>query len=60
MIETNKLICGDNVEVLKDFPDECINLTVTSPPYDLIRNYKGKVMDTKHNGYSFPFEPLAR
>jgi len=28
----NKIICGDNVEVLREFPDECIDLTVTSPP----------------------------
>lgn len=32
-------------------PDQSIDLTVTSPPYDNIRNYKG---------YSFDFEPIAR
>jgi len=58
-MEFNKIICGNNVEVLKDFPDNCIDLTVTSPLYDLMRNYKGKVID-EQNGYSFPFEPLAK
>ena len=37
----NEIICGDNVEVLKEFPDSCIDLTVTSPPYDNLRSYKG-------------------
>lgn len=27
------IICGDALEALKFFPDECINLIVTSPPY---------------------------
>jgi len=58
-MKIDELICGNNVEVLNKFRDECIDLTVTSPPYDLIRKYKGAVMDTGHNGYSFPFEPLA-
>ena len=29
----NTIIQGSNVEILKTFPDECIDLTVTSPPY---------------------------
>lgn len=56
----DKIYLGSNVDVLKTFPDECIDLTVTSPPYDLIRNYKGKVMSNDYNGYSFPFEDLAK
>ena len=32
-------------------PDEFIDLTVTSPPYDNLREYKG---------YSFPFEDIAK
>lgn len=47
---TNRLICGNNIEILKSFPDECIDLTVTSPPYDDLRDYKG---------YSFDFESIA-
>lgn len=37
----NEFICGDNVEVLKDLPDGSVDLTVTSPPYDNLRTYKG-------------------
>lgn len=40
-METNIIICGDNVTTMKTFPDECIDLIVTSPPYDDIRDYKG-------------------
>jgi DNA modification methylase len=29
----NTIILGNNVEILKTFPDKCIDLTVTSPPY---------------------------
>ena len=48
---TDKIICGDNVKVLEGFEDECIDLTVTSPPYDNLRDY---------NGYTWDFEALAR
>ena len=29
----NKIIQGDNVEVLKTFPDECVDCIISSPPY---------------------------
>jgi DNA modification methylase len=32
-IPLNKIICGDCEEVLKEFPNNCIDLIVTSPPY---------------------------
>lgn len=47
----DEIICGNNVDVLSSFPDECIDLTVTSPPYDKLRNYKG---------YTLDFEGVAR
>ena len=47
----NQIICGDNIEILKTFPDDVIDLTVTSPPYDDMRDYEG---------YSFDFETLAK
>ena len=39
MIETGKIINGDCVEVMKTLPDGCIDLLVTSPPYNLNINY---------------------
>ena len=60
MKELNSIIHGNNIEVLKTFPDDCIDLTVTSPPYDLMRSYKGKISSVDYNGYSFPFEELSK
>lgn len=45
-----RLIVGNCVDVMRSWPDDLINLTVTSPPYDKLRDYKG---------YSFPFEEIA-
>ena len=38
----NKIICGDALETLKDFPDESINCCITSPPYYGLRDYHRK------------------
>lgn len=40
----------DCLEGMKMLPDGCVDLTVTSPPYDNLRTYKG---------YSFDFEGIA-
>ena len=34
---------GDCLEVMKNMESECIDLTVTSPPYDNLRTYNGNV-----------------
>jgi site-specific DNA-methyltransferase (adenine-specific) len=46
----NEIICGDNVETMATFPDACIDLVVTSPPYDNLRTY---------GGHSWDFEGVA-
>lgn len=52
MSELNRIYNVDNVKGLKEFiPDNFIDLTVTSPPYDNLRLYKG---------YSFDFENVAK
>jgi len=48
--EHGVLYCGDCLEVMKGFPDNSVDLCVTSPPYDNLRDYKG---------YSFDFEGIA-
>jgi len=47
----NQIIEGNCVEVMKGFQSDFIDLTVTSPPYDDLRNYKGFV---------FPFNEIAQ
>lgn len=46
----NKILCGDAVEVMRKFPDNSIDLVVTSPPYDSIRDYKGFAFDLHTTG----------
>lgn len=52
MIENfiNKIINGNCVEVLSHFPSDSVDLVVTSPPYDNLRDYKG---------YVFPFDEIV-
>lgn len=38
-----KLLNDDCLEAMKNMPDNSINLTVTSPPYDNLRSYKGNI-----------------
>lgn len=47
----NQIICGDCNQVMSEWPDECIDLTVTSPPYDNLRTYNNK--------YIFNFKGIA-
>jgi len=42
-LPVNQIICGDCVELMKEIPDDFIDLTVTSPPYDNLRNYNNEV-----------------
>ena len=53
MIETGKIINGDCVEVMKSLPDGCIDLLVTSPPYNVNVSYDvyddGRSMDEYWN-----------
>lgn len=51
MIEINKIYNENCLDTMKRMPDNFIDLTVTSPPYDNLRDYKG---------YSFPFEKIAK
>jgi DNA modification methylase len=36
----NKILCGDSLEELKKFPDDCIDTIITSPPYWGLRDYQ--------------------
>lgn len=39
-METNVVIKGDCISVMKTFPDKSINCVITSPPYWQLRDYK--------------------
>lgn len=51
MIERNIVYNEDCLNTLKRMEDGTIDMVLTSPPYDNIRNY---------NGYSFDFENIAK
>jgi site-specific DNA-methyltransferase (adenine-specific) len=51
MIEINKIYNESNLDTIARMPDNFIDLVVTSPPYDGLRQY---------NGYCFDFEGLAK
>lgn len=51
MLQINKIYNENNLETMSRMPDNFIDLTVTSPPYDNLRTYKG---------YSFDFESVAK
>ena len=40
-VKPNHIYHGDCVDVMRTFPENVIDLTVTSPPYDNLRTYKG-------------------
>lgn len=45
MLELNRIHCGDNCDLLGKMPRECVDLVVTSPPYDDLRTYGGHSWD---------------
>ena len=58
----NEVILGDAIQVLQNYEDNTFDLTVTSPPYDNLRTYNGKIKDEVvfENGFSFPFVEMAK
>jgi site-specific DNA-methyltransferase (adenine-specific) len=50
-MQINKVYNENCLDTMSRMPDEFIDLTVTSPPYDNLRTY---------NGYSFDFESIAK
>jgi site-specific DNA-methyltransferase (adenine-specific) len=50
MTKINEILCGNHLDVLKEYPAGFFDMVLTSPPYDNLREYKG---------YTFEFEPLA-
>lgn len=50
-MEVDYIENGDCLTLMRTLPDSCIDLTVTSPPYDNLRNY---------NGFEWDFERVAQ
>ena len=41
-MKANKIYQGNSLDVLKTFPDQSIDMAITSPPYWALRNYQGE------------------
>lgn len=46
-----KIKCGDCIDLISQLPDNCVDLIITSPPYDFLRDY---------HGYKFNFKRIAK
>jgi len=51
MLEINQIYCIDNIIGMNSLEENSVDLTITSPPYDNLREY---------HGYSFDFENVAK
>ena len=51
----NKIICGDSQKILSQLPDNCIDLVLTSPPYNFGLDYASTADD---NHWEMYFEKL--
>jgi site-specific DNA-methyltransferase (adenine-specific) len=62
MIELNKMYNEDCLLTMGNMDKEIIDLVITSPPYDDLRTYNKHITGnkTEYNGYSFPFESIAK
>ncbi len=47
----NKIICGDSLQVLEKLPPNCVDLMITSPPYNFGLAYEANEDDKKWGDY---------
>jgi len=45
MLELNSVYCGNCIDIMQEMDDNIIDLSVTSPPYDDMRDYHGYEFD---------------
>ena len=50
----NKIICGDCLEVMRDIPDESVDLIITSPPYNCGKDYEEELSDKEYYDFILP------
>ncbi len=47
----NKILCGDSLEILSKLPDNCVDLVLTSPPYNFGLDYASTADDNHWETY---------
>lgn len=46
-----KIVCADCMDILKQLPDKCVDLVITSPPYNLNIEYKSYADNLPYDEY---------
>ena len=59
-MDLNKIYLGDSESLLKELPDDYVDLVVTSPPYDNLRKYNGVGDTWNHEKFTKIAGELAR
>ena len=59
-MDLNKIYLGDSEELLKELPDNFVDLVVTSPPYDNLRKYNGVGETWNHEKFKKIADQLVR
>jgi len=59
-MEINKIYCGDTFQLLKDIPNDYIDLVVTSPPYANMTSYGKEVKTFNSDNYVDWIIPLFK
>ncbi|MDE0021661.1 MAG: site-specific DNA-methyltransferase [Candidatus Poribacteria bacterium] len=44
----DQIVCGDNLELIRELPNESVDLAITSPPYFQQRDYGGGMGNEQH------------
>ena len=58
----NNIYNENCLETMRRMPNDYVDLVLTSPPYDNLRTYNGKIKDevVYEDGFSFPFVEMAK
>ncbi len=48
-LPADQILCGDNLELIQQLPDNCVQLVITSPPYFQQRDYGGGGMGNEQS-----------
>lgn len=61
-LNTNTIYNECCLKTMSRMGNDCVDLTITSPPYDDLRSYNNHIngIKSEFNGYAFPFEKIAR
>ena len=60
VISMHTLILGDCLDEMRKMPEGCIDLVVTSPPYDQMRTYNGAIAQWSHEKFMAIADELYR